>query len=793
MRNPFARKTPQQQTAPITQEPVSTLDDSAASRIVSSLTGYALRHPQQAEMVYGRISPSAATYDAAVSTLSQVLREDPPAAQRILEQINPTAISSSPVQEDWYWGRLATGDEEDYYWRRLSDNWYQKDVIPSTFLEILNTCYEAYNANPLAMAIVEITTSFVIGKGVKVVARQKKVQRVLNEFWHDVDNRMDERVEDMCRELSLYGEIYVRFFVNPYDGTVKVRLIDPALIDQIDTDPEDIEHHLRYHMRPLGPSPTQTYDVVANTLDPGVFRGGTVANSDSQGVGNGTIGAMVVGNKALSGQNPGDPTITGKWLEAGKDAIQIAINKVSNAKRGKSDLATLLPWLRRYKDWLTDRVRINKYKGAFLWDVTLTGADKKTIAAKAGEYAYPPEPGSSIVHNETETWKAVQPSIAADDASSDGRAIKLMVALGATIPEHFLSDGNNNNRATATEMGLPTFLKFQRRQKILRFALTRVLNRVLEEAMRAGKLAQSTQLSGAYDILFPEFDQSSNQELGMALSYLLQGLTSAKEQGWISDDSAMRMIFQFLDQEVDPHEEREKIMAESLAAQQKKPAPGFQAPAKKPALPVPVKKKSGQGRLGAPATLPAKVQEVVAPPLPPPESINTGMMFALYPSPGVASELAINGEEPAEELHVTLVYLGDMQDQDAKPDVFKLAGIGKFIAGAFPPLVGKIGGLGRFKSDGDSGDADPVYASVDVPGLAELRTMLARTLKARDIFVAEDHGFTPHITLAYVPGDAPTPAGIELPDNIPCAFETLSLVIGEQRYDFPLTGAEQEE
>jgi hypothetical protein len=37
----------------------------------------------------------------------------------IQEQINPTYIASSPTQEDWYWGRLATGGEEDYFWRRL--------------------------------------------------------------------------------------------------------------------------------------------------------------------------------------------------------------------------------------------------------------------------------------------------------------------------------------------------------------------------------------------------------------------------------------------------------------------------------------------------------------------------------------------------------------------------------------------------------------------------------------------------------------------------------------------------
>lgn len=56
----------------------------------------------------------------------------PAPSERIQEQINPTAIASSPTEEDWYWGRLATGGEEDFYWRRLSDNWYLKDVIPTS-------------------------------------------------------------------------------------------------------------------------------------------------------------------------------------------------------------------------------------------------------------------------------------------------------------------------------------------------------------------------------------------------------------------------------------------------------------------------------------------------------------------------------------------------------------------------------------------------------------------------------------------------------------------------------------
>src|SRR6266849_1202481 len=92
------------------------------------------------------------------------------AGERLAEAINPTTYSGGPLQEDWYWGRLSAGQEEDYYWRRLSDNWYQKDVIPSTYLEIHNQCYEAYNANPLANYIVEITTNFVLGTGITIAA-----------------------------------------------------------------------------------------------------------------------------------------------------------------------------------------------------------------------------------------------------------------------------------------------------------------------------------------------------------------------------------------------------------------------------------------------------------------------------------------------------------------------------------------------------------------------------------------------------------------------------------------------
>jgi hypothetical protein len=441
--------------------------------------------------------------------------------QRVTEQINPTYFASSPTQEDQYWSRYVNGTEEDYLWRKLSDNVYQKDVIPSTYLEIHNACYEAYNANPLAFAIIELTTSFVLGEGITVSANNKRVQQVIDAFWYHPENHMEERVYSLCTELALYGELFIHFFVNQYDGSVVIRQIDPSLIDQIETDPQDIEKPLRYHRRPIG----QTMS--ATSGDPPNF-------------------------------DPTRPMDTqGQWFAAGKEVLHVAINKVSNAKRGKSDLATLLPWLRRYKDWLTDRVRINKFKAAFLWDVSLTGADKKTIDRKKMEYAYPPEPGSVIIHNEAEKWTAVEPNINANDASEDGRQIKLMVAVGATLPEHYLADGNNGNRATATEMSLPTLLKFKRRQRIIKYMLQRILDRVIEEATKAGKLGPRVDTS--YTITFPEIDSGEHNVLAQGMNWLLPALQTAKNQGWISDETAMRIMFEFCGEEIDIHEERQRI------------------------------------------------------------------------------------------------------------------------------------------------------------------------------------------------------------------------------------------
>src|SRR5437763_365729 len=229
----------------------------------------------------------------------------PPTADGLLrEQVNLTAYSANPTQEDYYWGRIAAGAEEDYYWRRLSDNWYQKDVIPSTYLEIHNQCYEAYNSNPLANYIVEITTNFVLGNGLTITAASRRAQRIIDRFWADPDNHMATRVYSLCTELSLYGEQFIRFFVNPYDGHVKIAQIDPSMIDQIETDPENIERVVRVHRRPQGPG----QNVWSSTF-------GSVSATGLSTTGSPGDRRQAAGDRLAGSGGYNADTTTGEWLE----------------------------------------------------------------------------------------------------------------------------------------------------------------------------------------------------------------------------------------------------------------------------------------------------------------------------------------------------------------------------------------------------------------------------------------------------------------------------------------------
>ena len=390
--------------------------------------------------------------------------------------------------------RQALKATDDAWWRQVAGGpagaaerpWHSRR-------EELEAALAAWRENPLARRIVGLTTDYVLGDGITVRSDEPAVERWVRAFWDHPQNHMAGRLPGWCDELSRAGELFVVLSRNPADGMSYVRTVPASRIDRIETDADDAERVLRYH--------------------------------------------ELAGGELLSG----------RWWpaagEAGAEVEQVmlhfAINRPAGALRGEGDLTPILRWLEHYASWLEDRVRVNRLKSAFVWQVTLSGATAAQVAAKRAQYGRPPAPGSIIITNENERWQAVQPRIDAESVEADGKAIRLMAAAGAGVPLHFLSEGESATRATAAEMGDPTLRHYRRRQMEL-------CGMVVELCAAAYRRAALVGAAPALEDLrlrasAPEIARDDNESLARAAAQMVQALTTMRAQGWIDDRRAAEL------------------------------------------------------------------------------------------------------------------------------------------------------------------------------------------------------------------------------------------------------------
>lgn len=120
-----------------------------------------------------------------------------------------------------------------------------------------------------------------------------------------------------------------------------------------------------------------------------------------------------------------------------------------------------------------------------------------------------------------------------------------------------------------------------------------------------------------------------------------------------------------------------------------------------------------------------------------------GSMVSFRIEPELAGRLAENLEDgnPADEMHVTLAYLGE----DVDPEVLNAAvDVVEGITAEYNVFPAYLGGRGQFLNDEVAN-----YASVDSPNLEGFWADLTDRLGRAGVWFATDHGFTPHVTLKY--------------------------------------------
>lgn len=406
-------------------------------------------------------------------------------------------------------------------WRNLTENFDGVGFNSETTRSIMNRAYHAWCTNPLAGQIVNLTTWFVMGRGIGFTSKDSRVQSVLNKFWHDESNDIDNLQQWMSNELQIYGEIFIRMFKNPFDGSVQIRLLDPMEIVDIVTDPDDYLKPVAY-LREYKADPN-----VKKRLSN--FRKGGFSDSDFFS------------------------TDTKREVIYSDEIIHVKVNNVSNGLRGISELYRVLPWLDALDRWLRDRMAINQARGAFAY-LRKVPANPADIAGpfksdSRGKYI-PPKPGSILVVHDGETWEVLSPKIGADDAKEDGRALKLMVAAGSGIFEHYFGDPSTGNLATTRSMELPMVKKFENRQRLFEGVFRKLFGIVIDSAIDAGVIPSD--IDKSIEVNFPPIVPDD-------VAGLTETLIAQVESGLLSKESARRLIPWIGDPEI----EAEKITDEN--------------------------------------------------------------------------------------------------------------------------------------------------------------------------------------------------------------------------------------
>lgn len=433
---------------------------------------------------------------------------------------------------------LSTAEDPLREW-----NWQQRQ-------QVLSTCHSAYSRNPIAKRAIHYMSAFTVGDGFNLNCKNEEVEKVLQDFIDSPDNAIREFERQAVHQLLIDGELFLRFFTGTDDAKGQVVMVPlrPWEIQYIHTEPGFFRRPLKYRLQPY----TQY-----NTDDPG--SNVPVAASDIPA----------------------------------KEVIHVAINRLGYELRGKPEMYSALPWLRAHKEWQENRARQNHWRGALLWWVKIASSVPGVIAQKVAQYQKPPTPGSVAVTSDKEEWNVLNNPVGANDASEDGRQLKIMALNGlGGIPEYMTGDGQNANLATTKSQQLPVLMTFRELQTILVEQIwLPVFKRVIQNAIDADLLPleiESMDTTGknvtdkdgkneivdTLDAFSVEYEPLSTQEPFT----LAQALQIADQNQWVSKQTAStEMGFDYA-QEKERIETEQQENMDKVAKGIVPPPPGFVPP-----------------------------------------------------------------------------------------------------------------------------------------------------------------------------------------------------------------------
>lgn len=388
-----------------------------------------------------------------------------------------------------------------------------KAVEPADLDTLRRESRKAYYRHPYGRNIVNSYVKFVIGKGIIIDFQEKNKEALVAiiKWWNKfkkVNKWFSLQREAVIRSLR-DGEFFIRRFLVPGSPPI-LRFIDPENVsstdlkapDGIETDPDDVETVIAYHVQ----QGTRSIKIPANEI------------------------------------------------------IHFKMGVDRNVRRGRPLLESMLGYLTKYDKWLDARIVLNLVRTSFALVRHVKGAPTNLATLRSSiasnktstnetDRAKMLRPGTIISATPGVEYEMIGPNLEARDAAQDGRTILMALAAGSGLPDVFVTlDFAQANFASTVTAQNPAIRTFEEHQEIYSEPFSEMIMWCLEDGTAQGEIIVDANLDHviAYPPLLKRdllnevsaWEKMMNLEIASPRTASLNlGLDPDQEQEFRSEDS----------------------------------------------------------------------------------------------------------------------------------------------------------------------------------------------------------------------------------------------------------------
>jgi hypothetical protein len=429
----------------------------------------------------------AAEYNLRVSMAEEIKTTVTEAIQKAKMDM-PISVNADPTNDGY---------------RSLSSGVATRNLQPVEQSRMFEICYYMFKASMMFKRLAKMDKGFLFSGPVTVTSTDPDVQKIIDRFWKDPENRMARKFADRSMWLSILGEQCWPVEVNQYNGAVRLLYEDPAQIKEIWVNPLNVEQRMQVEMMGNNGRVGRKYAIIRR-----------------------------------------DYNISSKTYERlVGDCFFWTINNAPNASRGTSDFFPLVDWIDSLERYGYNYLERAELMLNFVWDVTLKGMNLDQIREWQRNNP-PPEPGSVRAHNEQVEWDAVSPDLKATDFKSGFDMGKSFIMGGAGRPESWFGSGGKQYQTEADQSGQAPVVDLEDRQEDLKEILMQVIQFVIDQAIIA-KVLTPAKAEAGFSITMPEISKKDLAKFAGVLPQLTTALAVAVSNKFIQRETAIR-IFSFI-------------------------------------------------------------------------------------------------------------------------------------------------------------------------------------------------------------------------------------------------------